>query len=64
MSFNTKGSVAVGDSWCQMSISCLVYANGTGDNFSVYMMHGAGVNKNLTGAAPFTYFQGSMVRGA
>ena len=61
--YNTKGSAAVGDSWFQMSISCLVYANGTTDYFEVYVMHGAGVNRTLTGGTQFTYFQGSMARG-
>ena len=61
--YNTKGSAAVGDSWFQMSISCLVYANGTTDYFEVYVMHGAGVNRSLTGGTQFTYFQGSMARG-
>ena len=62
--FNAKGSAAVGDSWFQMEINVQVYANGTGDYFEIYMMHGAGANRSLTAARAFTRFQGCMIRGA
>ena len=62
--YNSKGTAAVGDSWFQMEINVQVYANGTGDYFEIYMMHGAGANRNLTAARAFTRFQGCMIRGA
>ena len=62
--YNSKGTAAVGDSWFQMEINVQVYANGTGDYFEIYMMHGAGANRSLTAARAFTRFQGCMIRGA
>ena len=62
--FNTKGTAAVGDSWFQMTLSQLVYANGSTDYFEIYAMHGAGANRNTTANRAFTNFAGVMVRGA
>jgi hypothetical protein len=49
-----------------MTVSSLVYANGTTDFFEIYVQHGAGVSRTVTAvdSANITWFNGAMVRGA
>lgn len=63
--WNSK-DVQIGTSWWAMTVSSLVYANGTTDYFEIYVQHGAGANRDLTAinAPNITWFNGAMVRGA
>ncbi len=62
--WNASGT-EVGASFFAMGVSALVYANGTGDYFEVYVQQGSGGNRDITVAGGnITWFNGSMVRGA
>jgi hypothetical protein len=64
--FNTlSGGTTWGSSGWQMSVNTLVYANGTTDNFEVYVQQTSGNSRNIGVSDPkFTYFNGAMMRGA
>ena len=49
-----------------LTVSSLVYANGTGDYFEIYVQQGLGSNVTVTavGAVNITWFNGCMLRGA
>jgi hypothetical protein len=49
-----------------MQISSLVYANGTGDYFEIYVQQGLGSNVSVTAVnnPTITWFNGCMLRGA
>jgi hypothetical protein len=53
-----------GASFYSMQVSDIAYANGTGDNFEVYIQQTSGGNRDTTAGAPISYFSGVMVRGA
>jgi hypothetical protein len=60
-----SGGTTWGSSGWQMSVNTLVYANGTTDNFEVYVQQTSGFSRNLDVVDPkFTYFNGAMMRGA
>jgi hypothetical protein len=62
--WNASGT-EVGANFFAMNVSALVYANGTGDYFEVYIQQGSGDNRDITVAGGnITWFNGSMVRGA
>jgi hypothetical protein len=62
--WNASGT-EVGASFFAMQVSSLVYANGTGDFFEIYIQQGSGGNRDITVAGGnITYFNGCMVRGA
>jgi hypothetical protein len=61
----TNGSgTEIGASFYSMQVSDIVYANGTTDNFEVYIQQGSGSNKDTTAGQNISYFSGAMVRGA
>ena len=62
--WNASGT-EVGASFFAMTVSTIVYANGTGDFFEVYIQQGSGTSKDITVAgANITWFNGCMIRGA
>jgi hypothetical protein len=62
--WNASGT-EVGANFFAMQVSSLVYANGTGDFFEIYIQQGSGGNRDITVAGGnITYFNGCMVRGA
>jgi hypothetical protein len=62
---NQSGTQIAADFWT-MTISTMVYANGTTDYFEVYVQQGSGADRNLTtvNSVNITYFNGCMLRGA
>jgi hypothetical protein len=61
----TNGSgTEIGGNFYSMQVSDIAYANGTTDNFEVYIQQGSGSNKDTTAATNISYFSGVMVRGA
>ena len=62
---NQSGTQIASNFWA-MQVSSLVYANGTGDYFEIYVQQGSGGNLNVTAvnSPNITYFNGCMVRGA
>jgi hypothetical protein len=62
--WNASGT-EVGASFFAMSVSTLVYANGTTDYFEVYVQQSSGSSRDVTVAGGnITWFNGAMVRGA
>jgi hypothetical protein len=62
--WNSSG-VQFASSLFSMSVSTVVYANGTTDYFEVYVQHGNAGSLTVTVAGQnITYFNGCMVRGA
>jgi hypothetical protein len=62
--WNASGT-EVGANFFAMSVSTLVYANGTGDYFEVYVQQGSGSDRDVTVAGGnITWFNGAMIRGA
>jgi len=64
-SWNQSGTAFANDFWT-MNISCLVYANGTGDYFEIYAQQTSGANRTVqnAGTGTISWFNGSMMRGA
>jgi len=62
---NQSGTQIASSFWA-MTVSSLVYANGTTDFFEIYVQQGSGGNVTVTavGATNITWFNGAMVRGA
>jgi hypothetical protein len=62
---NQSGTQIASNFWA-MQVSSLVYANGTGDYFEIYVQQGSGGNLSVTAvnSPNITWFNGSMVRGA
>jgi len=65
---NASGT-ELGANFFAMQVSALVYANGTGDFFEVYIQQTSGGSRDITvahspGFGNITWFNGSMVRGA
>lgn len=52
--------------WFGMTVSSIVYANGTTDYFEVYVQQTSGSTLNVTGVndPAITWFNGAMIRGA
>ncbi len=63
--WNQSGTQIASNFWAQ-TISSLVYANGTGDYFEIYVQQGLGSNVTVTAvnAVNITWFNGCMLRGA
>jgi hypothetical protein len=47
-----------------INLSCLASANGSTDYFEIYVVNNTLANLSLNATSPYTYFQGSMIRGA
>lgn len=65
--WNSTGvSMTTAGGWFAMTVSSLVYANGTTDYFEVAVQQTSGANNTVTavGNPAITYFNGAMVRGA
>ena len=62
---NQQGTQIAANFWA-MQISSLVYANGTGDYFEIYVQQGLGSNVSVTAVnnPTITWFNGCMLRGA
>lgn len=62
---NQSGTQIASNFWA-MTVSSLVYANGTGDYFEIYVQQGSGGNVTVTAVngINITWFNGAMVRGA
>ena len=63
--WNSQGTQFAADRWA-MTISTLVYANGTTDYFEIYVQQSSGVSVNITAInnPAITWFNGCMLRGA
>jgi hypothetical protein len=61
-----NGGVQIATTLWSMSVSSLAYANGTTDNFEIYVQQGSGASRNLCAenARDITWFNGCMLRGA
>jgi hypothetical protein len=61
---NQSGTQIASNFWA-MQVSSLVYANGTGDYFEIYVQQGSGADRTITAvnSPNITYFNGAMVRG-
>jgi len=53
-----------GASFYSMSVSDIAYANGTTDNFEVYIQQSSGGDRTTTAGSAISHFSGVMVRGA
>jgi hypothetical protein len=53
-----------GVSFYSMSVSDIAYANGTTDNFEVYIQQSSGGDRTTTAGSAISHFSGVMVRGA
>jgi hypothetical protein len=53
-----------GANFYSMQVSDIAYANGTTDNFEIYIQQTSGSNRNTTAGTTISYFSGSMIRGA
>jgi hypothetical protein len=64
-SWNQSGVAFAGNFWT-MSISSLVYANGTGDFFEIYAQQTSGADRTVqnAGTGTISWFNGCMARGA
>lgn len=65
--WNSTGvAMTTAGGWFDMTVSSLVYANGTTDYFEVAVQQTSGANNTVTAVAnpAITYFNGAMVRGA
>jgi len=62
---NQQGANVAANFWA-MQISSLVYANGTGDYFEIYVQQGLGSDLTVTAVnnPAITWFNGCMLRGA
>jgi len=60
--WNANG-VSWATGWWSMSVSTLVYLNGTGDYVNIYIQQGSGSTETITGGSSISYFNGSMIRG-
>ena len=62
---NQSGTQIASNFWA-MTVSSLVYANGTGDYFEVYVQQGSGGSVTVTAVNTpgITWFNGCMLRGA
>jgi hypothetical protein len=62
---NQSGTQIASNFWA-MTVSSLVYANGTTDYFEIYVQQGSGGNVTVTAvnSPNITWFNGAMVRGA
>jgi hypothetical protein len=63
-SWNQSGTAFANTFWT-MSISSLVYANGTGDYFEIYAQQSSGANRTVqnAGSGTISWFNGCMLRG-
>jgi hypothetical protein len=64
-SWNQSGTAFANTFWT-MSISSLVYADGTSDYFEIYAQQSSGADRTVqnAGSGTISWFNGSMVRGA
>ena len=53
-----------GANFYSMQISDIAYANGTTDNFELYIQQTSGASRTITAGSSISYFSGVMVRGA
>jgi hypothetical protein len=62
---NQQGTQIAANFWA-MQVSSLVYANGTGDYFEIYVQQGSGADRTVTAvnSPNITWFNGCMMRGA
>ena len=59
-----EGGTEQGASWYSMQVSDIAYANGTTDNFELYIQQTSGASRTTTAGSTISYFSGVMVRGA
>ena len=61
--WNSGGTQFAANFW-SMSVSDVIYANGTTDYFEIYIQQGSGADRTTTAFQNISYFSGCMVRGA
>ena len=63
--WNSSGTQFASNFWA-MTVSSVVYANGTGDYFEIYVQQGSGGSISVTAVnnSAITWFNGCMLRGA
>jgi hypothetical protein len=61
--WNSGGTQFAANFW-SMSVSDVIYANGTTDYFEIYIQQGSGADRTTTAYQNISYFSGCMVRGA
>ena len=61
-----QSGIQIATNFWAMTVSSLVYANGTGDYFEIYVQQGSGGNVTVTAVnnPAITWFNGCMLRGA
>jgi hypothetical protein len=61
-----QSGIQIASNFWAMTVSALVYANGTTDYFEIKVQQGSGGNVSVTavGSPNITWFNGAMVRGA
>jgi filamentous hemagglutinin len=53
-----------GTNFYSMSVSDIAYANGSTDNFEIYIQQTSGGDRTTTAGSAISHFSGSMIRGA
>jgi hypothetical protein len=53
-----------GTNFYSMQVSDIAYANGTTDNFEIYIQQTSGGDRTTTAGSAISYFSGVMIRGA
>jgi hypothetical protein len=61
--WNSSGTQFTSNFW-SMSVSDLVYANGTTDYFEIYIQQGSGADRTVSAYTNISSFSGCMLRGA
>jgi hypothetical protein len=63
--WNSQGTQFAANFWA-MTVSSLVYANGSTDYFEIYVQQGSGSSVTVTAVnnTAITWFNGCMLRGA
>jgi hypothetical protein len=61
--WNSSGTQFASNFW-SMSVSDVIYANGSTDYFEIYIQQGSGGDRTTTAYQNISYFSGCMVRGA
>jgi alpha-tubulin suppressor-like RCC1 family protein len=59
-----ESGVEQGNNFYSMQVSDIAYANGTTDNFEIYIQQSSGADRTTTAGSTISYFSGIMVRGA
>jgi hypothetical protein len=59
-----ESGIEQGNNFYSMQVSDIAYANGSTDNFEIYIQQTSGADRTTTAGQTISYFSGSMIRGA